>query len=392
MNTLIKKAGTLSFAVAVFCLCSGFFGSKSGGGSKLEINSEPEKAEVFVNGKSKGTTPVNLSGVQPGAYTVELRKEGFERAYRKIALLEGQDAAMNIELNRLTGLLLVTSEPPGSEVVIDNEVRGTTPALLTELPLGEYKVEIRSAGLPSSYATAKLLDRTPVSISVCHPPRIAVNSYPPGAEISVDGAASGKAPIVLEDISEGDHLIVAKLAGYDTQEQAVFLKPGMNDAVEFNLDKNSGTLVLDTEPAGVQVYVGGELFATTQPKDGIDTMSQPLRIALKAGVDHQIQLVREGYSSSSLTVNTEIDQITTKHEVLKRIFVRDTRITTKKEVIDCRLEYKLPNGNYYYERMPGIYDTAKAADITKVEPISLDDKVNEAARKLIEQNKSVVPE
>lgn len=377
---------SLLFMAAVSLLFAGCRVEQAGPGGKISVSSDPTDAEILLNGTPVGQTPANLSGLAPGEYTLELRKAGYERAYRTVALLEGREVDIEIPLFQVAGLLLVTSDPAGSEVVIENEVRGTTPALITELPLGSYEVEIRATGLPSRKVPVELVDRKPVKLEVRHAPRVAVNSYPPGAEILVDGELKGIAPLVLEDIPMGTHQILAQLNEYDSQEREILLKPGLNDAVEFNLEKNSGTLVLDTEPAQVQVFVDGDLFATTQPKEGADSISQPLRIALKAGMDHNIQLVREGYTSVSLKVKTEIDQVVTRHEMLRRIFVYDTRITTKNEVIPCRLEYKLPNGNYYYERFPGVYNTAKAADIIKVEPIKLDDDVNKDARRLIEQS------
>ena len=385
------RKGSVAALAALSLIFSGC-DLEEGKGGRVSIGSDPEKAEILLNGVPAGTTPAKFPGLAPGEYTVELRKAGYERAYKTIALLEGREVDIEIQMMPIAGLLLVTSNPAGSEVVVDHEVKGTTPALITERPLGEYTGEIRAAGLPSRKLSVELVDRKPVMLDVMHAPRVAVNSYPPGAEILLDGELKGLAPLVLEDIPLGAHTLMSQLDQYDTQEKEIVLVPGLNDAIEFNLEKNSGTLVLDTEPAQVQVFVDGELFATTQPKEGADSISQPLRIALKAGIDHRIQLVREGYGSSSLTVRTEIDQIATRHEILKRIFVYDTRITTKDEVIPCRLEYKLPNGNYYYERFPGVYNTAKADDILDVKPISLDDADNKDARRLIEASKQSAPD
>lgn len=360
---------------------------KVGGGGRIGITSEPSTAEIFLNGSLQGATPKKLTGLAPGEYVVELRKEGFKRSYRKLVLVEGREVNLRVELELTTGLLLVESTPAGSEVLIEGESRGTTPALVMDLPLGEYTVELRSAGLPVRTAKVELEDRVPGQVSITHAPRVAVNSYPPGAEIFVDEELAGVAPLVLSDVPEGEHRIAARLELYDSQSETVTLAAGLNDAIEFRMDKNSGTLVLDTEPAMVEVFVDGVLVGTTQPNDGADSMSRPLRIALKAGVEHKVQLVREGYSSASSTVQTEIDQVITRHEVLKRIFVYDTRITTDAEVIPCRVEYKLPNGDIYYERFPGVYDTARAAEIRDVQPVSINDIFNREARRLIELNK-----
>ncbi|MFO7999104.1 MAG: PEGA domain-containing protein [Bacteroidales bacterium] len=44
----------------------------------LSIASEPQGAQVFVNGVNMGTTPVQLNLKADQNYTIEFRKEGYE--------------------------------------------------------------------------------------------------------------------------------------------------------------------------------------------------------------------------------------------------------------------------------------------------------------------------
>ena len=463
-NSLKKSTGLpLGMLIAVVSI-SGCDLNIPGGKGSLSITSSPERAEVFINGISQGETPIRVGGLAAGDYMVELHKEGYTRTYKSISLLEGQEMELDIKLNKITGLLLVDSNPQGADIIMDGVSKGSTPQLLTDLPMGSYQIEFRSSTLLPRTMTAKLESRSPVLLFaelISNTARLTLSSSPDGAEVRIDGnlvgttpatindVQAGKSelkiskrgyrsyvktmtfeatkpykisatldalpsgltvittpegakimidkrlvgvsPITRSDLNEGAHNITAVLEGYASQTQTIQLEPDTNDSVEFSLVKDSGTLVVDTEPAHVEIYVDGKLLATTQPKGSMDTLSRPVRIMLKAGGDHQVQFVREGFVSSSIKVRTEIDQVVTRHEVLKRIFVYDTRITTDSEIIKCRLEYKLPNGDIYYERYPGVFDTAKAADIRDVQPIAIDDKSNRAARRLIEESKEAVP-
>ncbi len=434
------------------------------GKASVSIKSTPDRAEVFINGAPQGTTPVVIPGLAAGDYIVELRKEGYDRAYKSISLLDSQQMELDLQMKLVTGLLLVESNPPGADVLLDSVSKGNTPLLLTELPLGTYKLEFRSANQLPRTMGAELLDRTPVRVFaelVSNTARLTVLSEPDAAEVRIDGILVGTSPVTVEEVKageaevkvskrgyrpyqkrmkfeatkpykvnaqlealpsgltvittpegarilvdglpvgespvtvsnlqEGTHEITAVLDGHATKTKTIFLEPDINDSVDFNLEKNSGTLVLDTEPANVQIFVDGKLLTTTQPKGGSDSLSQPVRIMLKSGIDHNVQLVREGFVSLTTTVRTEIDQVVMRHEVLKRIFVYDTKIVTDTEIIKCRMEYKLPNGNIYYERYPGVFDTAKAANIRDVQSITLDDESNREARRLIEMNRTAVP-
>ncbi len=450
----------------LFCmgLLSGCGKSMPHGKGSISLNSTPGQAEVFVNGMPQGTTPTTISGLPADDYTVELKKAGYDRAFKNVSLMNGQRVNLNLEMKKVTGLLLVESNPEGADVLIDGVSKGRTPLLMTDLPLGSYKLEFSSTTHLPLTKSAELVDRKPVHVVaelVSNTARLTANSTPAGAEVRINGVLLGttptniagvvtgeadvkvsyrgykpfqkrmvfeatqqyeispeleslpsgltvistpegakvmvdnlivgEAPITLSNLKGGDHEIAVSLEGFASQTTNIVLQPDMNESAEFNMVKDSGYLVLDTEPAGVQVYVDGILMATTQPKGGASTLSQPVRITLKADRDHKIQLVHDGYVSSFVNVTTDIDQIITRHEILKRIFVRDTMITTKTDVIKCRLEYKLPNGNIYFERFPGVFDTAKADDIVKVESIGLEDESNLDARRQIEQNRLAVP-
>ena len=462
--TMTRRTLAAAAALAMLLPLAGCDIEAPGKKSSVTISSKPDRAELFINGAPQGPTPQTIQGLVPGDYIIEMHKEGFEKTFKSISLLEGQELEMELEMKLVTGLLLVESNPAGADVLLDGVSKGNTPLLLTELPLGSYKLEFRSEKHLPRTMSADLVDRTPVQVFaelMSNTAQLTVTSKPDGAEVRVNGILAGTAPLTVEEINageadirvskrgykpdvrkmnfeankpyqinaelealpsgltvltepegakimidrkpvgvspvtldnlqEGPHEVIATLDGYATKTKNIYLEPDVNDSVEFIMEKNSGTLVIDTEPANVQIYVDGKLLTTTQPKGGSETLSQPVRITLKSGIDHTIQLVREGYVKRTTSVQTEIDQIVTRHEVLKRIFVYDTKIITDDEIIKCRIEYKLPNGNIYYERYPGVFDTAKAADIRDVQLISLEDESNREARRLLELNKSADP-
>ncbi|MDF7801617.1 PEGA domain-containing protein [Pontiellaceae bacterium B1224] len=459
-----RSAAAVLLTMLSFAFLTGCNLETPAGKGSITIKSNPDGAAVLVNGTPRGTAPVTISGLVAGDYIIELRKDGFERAYKSVSLLEGQVMDVDLKMKPITGLLLVDSNPQGAEVVIEGISKGDTPLLLTDLPLGEFSLEFRSmkhlprtlkvnvtdrtpvrafAELVSNTAQLKVssdpgeasvsingiaVGKTPITVEEVEageaevrvskrgyipfvskinfeaqkpysieakleslPSGLSVLSTPEGAKVLIDRVSVGKTPLNLKDLKIGPHEVTVSLEGYSTKTKTIYLEPDTNDSVEFDMEKNSGTLVIDTEPAGVQVYVDGKLFTTTQPKGGSEAISQPIRITLKSGEDHILQLVREGYVSHTTSIQTEVDQVVTRHLVLKRIFVYDTKITTNDEIIKCRIEYTLPNGNIYYERFPGVFYTAKAENIRKVEPISLDDESNRDARRLIEMNREAVP-
>jgi len=426
----------------------------------LEITSDPTSAEVFIDGRKKGLTPLKLHNITTGVYLLEIHKEGFVPSFENLTIIKGEIQTVEKTLKPVKGLLLVDSNPQGAELTVDGVFKGTTPVLISDLPLGSYTLAFKATGKLPRVITTELKNRTPVYVLAdlaSNMAQLTVNSTPTNAEVRVDGNLIGKTPLVydqiqagkanvsislkgyrsyskkmkfeaskaytitttlrplpagltilstpknarvlldgkfvgktpltIEKISTGTHQITARLPGYARQKKTIQLQPDAKQSVEFTLVKDSGTLVVDTEPANVEIYVDGRHVTTTVQKGPSDALSQTARLLLKSKKKHKIQFVREGFISKEITIQTKVNEVVTKHIVLKRIFVYDTRITTKKEVIDCRIEYKLPNGDIYYECYPGVFDTVKADDILKIESISINDQKNKKAQLLMEQNK-----
>lgn len=360
----------------------------------LLVDSNPQGADIIMDGVSKGNTPQLLADLPLGSYQIEFRSATLLPRTMTATLESRTPVLLFAELLSNTARLTIESSPEGADVRIDGNLVGTTPATIEDVQAGESEVKVSKRGYRSYVKTMVFEATRPYKISAslkALPSGLTVMTSPEGAKIMIDKKPMGVSPITRTDLTDGPHTIKVMLNGYASQTKTIQLEPDTNDSVEFSLVKDSGTLVVDTEPAHVEIFVDGKLLATTQPKGSMDTLSRPVRIMLKAGSDHQVQFVREGFVSSSTKVRTEIDQVVIRHEVLKRIFVYDTQITTDSEIIKCRLEYKLPNGDLYYERYPGVFDTAKAASIRDVQPILLGDKSNRAARRLIEQSKQVAP-
>jgi hypothetical protein len=64
-----------------------------------------------------------------------------------------------------TGSVQLNSTPPGAEIYLDHEYRGTTPAIITAIPAGNHTVEIRRPGYDSWSAPVTVRAGSPATIS-----------------------------------------------------------------------------------------------------------------------------------------------------------------------------------------------------------------------------------
>jgi HSP20 family molecular chaperone IbpA len=64
--------------------------------SSLQISSKQDPAEAFLNGESKGQTPITISDLEPGKYVITIRKAGYEDAQVSVTLEPNQSLPLEI--------------------------------------------------------------------------------------------------------------------------------------------------------------------------------------------------------------------------------------------------------------------------------------------------------
>jgi PEGA domain-containing protein len=124
------------------------------------VRSNPPRAGVTVNGDWRGRTPLTLSGLKFGSYSVRVVQPGFATAREDVKLSAAEPSrALSFRLQRavgparppaaqagappaLVGSIYVDSRPRGARVVIDGRVLGTTPARIPDVPIGSHVVRL----------------------------------------------------------------------------------------------------------------------------------------------------------------------------------------------------------------------------------------------------------
>jgi hypothetical protein len=76
----------------------------AGAAGALSITTEPDNADVYVDGRLAGQTPANVASLAAGEHRVRIVKSGYLENARVVTLTAGEPAHLNVKLTRTTGV------------------------------------------------------------------------------------------------------------------------------------------------------------------------------------------------------------------------------------------------------------------------------------------------
>jgi hypothetical protein len=131
------------------------------------------------------------------------------------------------------------SVPDGASVTVNGEYRGRTPLAISSLAPGSYAVTFSRFGYREQSTRVRVEQgKIAEAVAVLQPETgtLAVNSTPHGARVLLNGADIGISPVVLENISTGNHTVTLQKDGYITAARQIRINAGQVSPVEVSLD------------------------------------------------------------------------------------------------------------------------------------------------------------
>ena len=259
----------------------------------VRIETEPTEARVELEGSF---LIVELAGrflLRPGAYTVIIEQEGYQRLEAPIRVTDARDQRLRFTLEKRPGVLRITTVPEeGTVVFIDGEEIGATPLAALELAPGAYQIRVRAERYKDFVTDIEIGGAGTVQTLTAElAPRwaaVTFTSEPGGATVRVDGKTVGESPVAA-DLLEGSHVYELLLADYKPfQSQLAVVAGEPQSPPTAQLDLADGKLALETSPPGARVTV-----------DGVYRGETPLELYLEPGDVHDIEVSRVEFEPQS---------------------------------------------------------------------------------------------
>lgn len=262
----------------------------------ISIETDPVGATVVIDRKTDAISPADIN-LAPGQHLVKITQDGYDTEYKTVDLADGEKLSLNFKLNKTTGLLIAGSQPPGAEVKIGEVTYGTSPVLITTLPLGVYHVSYSLGGYVSKTVEVNLKDRTPVKLDTpltSSTALLRVKCNVEAATVYIDGVQRGETPCDIDRINAGDIEFKIEANGYKPYTQKIKLAEGQEEELVINLEIQPGKLNIVSMPDKARVYVDNSFLGNS-----------PAMIETLAPGEHRVRVECEGFDPLARNVTIE---------------------------------------------------------------------------------------
>lgn len=261
----------------------------------LVVNCDPPGAEVYLDGVSLGDAPVRKGRIPEGTYTLTLKKAGYETSTGSVVIKKDVTLTVDDTMVQATGVLEITSTPPGVSVSFDGRQAGTTPVRVDNVRGGEHAMSFKREYYEPAETTITVAKGDHTSYNALLKRRVLVIAAGPDAGDGVDmlvDALSGPVGLHvsytgLGELGEGMSkrgLDPASLGFLSSRKKALSLEDSA--ALSGIMEDARVELALYALPvrtaSGVELYIS--LFSTASDMVDTATLSAKDMDGLKAEV------------------------------------------------------------------------------------------------------------
>lgn len=272
----------------------------------LTLDSDPPAARITdLSGAVYGDTPLVLK-LPAGAYSFCFRlPEPYVPVTEDVTLIAGSSARVVARPPKRGGEILVSSQPPGAEVLRNGDRIGVTPLAFTATENEAGELVLKREGYHEAVLKFQGRSAQKTELRATLKPRLAVlevASDPVGADIldeRLTRMASAPARLHLDS---GKRRLTFRYKGYEDLVQEIEIGPGEERPHEVKLTPKPGLVEISSSPSLAQVWRDGQAIGVT---------SLVLTLPGKQPVPLILRL--PGYRDLELTVTAEGGARTVMH-------------------------------------------------------------------------------
>jgi len=232
----------------------------------MNIYSEPDGAEIFVDNNYMGVTPLSLKKVAEGEHEIRLVKDKYKEWTQRVIVRSFQPTDVKATLEVSPGILTINSIPSGAAINFKGKFVATTPHTLSNITPGEIVVNVEKELYepwttsvyisPNSHETLDIvLKEKKGRFTISSNPELAsvylIKSGEPGKEFI------GTTPLLNYETTIGNYIIEVEKENYFSNRGEIVVQHDQLIDVSIALEEKPGTILVSTDPINARVYLDG---------------------------------------------------------------------------------------------------------------------------------------
>ncbi|MCH7549533.1 MAG: PEGA domain-containing protein [Candidatus Krumholzibacteriota bacterium] len=228
----------------------------------LSVRTDPPRANVILDDKIIGPSPVIRRRVAAGAAHLLIRSAGFRDYRTELTLKKEKPFDTTITLTESTGHLELTSTPVGAQIHINGEYAGQTPRTINDLSVNRsYEIKMTLHTYDDFVMQNVRVHEDSLFVVRADFQRsksdVLFVSVPRGAQVYLDDRDIGVTPST-HSIYFGPHRVVLRLDGYGEEYRDITV-PVEGNTLELVMTRlPPGLLVVRVSPYA-DIFIDGEL-------------------------------------------------------------------------------------------------------------------------------------
>jgi len=253
-----------------------------------------------------------------GNYTFHFQKEGYKPEEKVLSIdkpasetisLSSGSSAIGSQL-KLPGIVVITSEPSSSEIILNGQKIGTT-SYQGELQPGNYEIELRKTFYHSDISSFTIEQGKTITINRTLKPKfgyISVNSSVAGSKVTLDDKIIGNAPVEKYQVESSAHIVKVESDLYHVYTEEFLIRDGDQKTITASLKPAFGSVEISSMPeSGADVFIdGNKAGRTPYSRDRIASGKYLLRVTKDLFRDYEEQIVVS--DGEKLTKNIALDK------------------------------------------------------------------------------------
>ena len=283
--------------------------------AQLLVSSKPFKADVFLDGKNIGTTPLQTK-TTVGNHEVKLQLPGYIPQTRIIELNSNKHKEIVFFLKPF-GTLKLTHLHPQTQITLDGKIFLVGGSETQHFPLipGNHNIKIQRSGFPVQQQTLMILGGEITAVNAHIPAgNLALKRLKAGDQITINGhsfvRSRNEYQYYYQDLPPGIHSIQIKRSGFPVQKRVLKVADGGSYSVIAYFPK--GKLLIP------HVAIGDRITIDNRPPITLTTPSYLLDLPVGR---HEVRIQRYGFKDQ----NKAFDIVDGGLKTLETTFVHTQR-------------------------------------------------------------------